>query len=108
VEAGRDEVLMVETMIIEAVESKVDFPPYKHIQMREAWFCCDRMMEAWFMQKATFGDTLFSTVNACIKVRIQPFNEKMLGTAGSIVDRCPYCGARIEVNVEARIDAQEL
>ena len=85
-------------MKVEAVERS------SHIQWRNMTWCCDQMGKAWLTGCVSFGDTNFSTINQNSQIYLMSAPGE-LGTQGTAIDYCPFCGQKIDVNVVRGNDA---
>jgi len=89
-------VKLTEVMTVTAKEQLAG----KHLTFRSAIWCCERMGIAWFSLEITFSDELFSTIHNYAGVRWNQISGHPLGQIGKEIERCPYCGAKIDIDAE--------
>ena len=87
-------------MIIEADEQLAG----KHLAVRSVLWCCERMGVAWLTLEVTFSDELFATIHAYAGVRLNQVSGHPFGQVGNPINHCPYCGAKIKIEISERED----
>ena len=87
-------------MIVTAVRNDPTEFVKENYTFRDVAWCCDKMRWEWLSNKVGFGHFMAQTVQTKAIITMLAFGG--FGERGSEIWHCPYCGAKIDIQIKER------